>query len=128
MERLLYIIMKSIIGIIAILLTYINASAQKADGTEPTKETTTVLKVDSTEREKIEQWTLQNTFPDIIVFIKDSLGNYIVGKEVLSDPVYLKTGVFEGAKQETLKDFLLQKSDTIEYTPRKEEEPKAKRN
>lgn len=72
-----------------------------------------VLKIsDAIERQKIEDWTLQNTFPNIIKFVQDADGNYIVGPEVLSDPAYQKLGIATNTK---LSDYLQTKTTEIIY-------------
>ena|SRR5690606_31229821 len=104
---------------IFLILISFTAFAQKE---QPTTDRAIVLKIDSTEREKIERWTLENTFPDIIVFVKDSAGNYIVGPEVLNDPAYEKLGIFDDTRKErTLKSFIEEKSETIEHKPKREQ-------
>lgn len=80
---------------------------------------TEVLHIDSTQREKIESFTDQNTFPDLIRFIKDADGNYIVGFEILRDPAYEKLGTLN-SKEQPLKEFIEIHSDTIVYKPKTE--------
>ena len=82
--------------------------------------TTTVIKIDPSERERIEQWTKEHTFPDIIVFVEDSLGNFIIGKEVLTDPAYEKLVITDDRTKETesIRSYLSRKSEEIEYRPK----------
>lgn len=78
-----------------------------------------VLKVvDTTERDKIEAWTLANTFPDIIKFIEDAKGDWIVGPEVLIDPSYEKNSDLSGLKDETLKQYLTSKVTVVSHDPK----------
>lgn len=78
-----------------------------------------VLKVlDISERDLIEQWTAANTFPNVIKFIEDVNGNWIVGPEVLSDYAYDKLGNLSGTKEESLKSYLQTKSTTVVYEPK----------
>lgn len=84
-----------------------------------------VLKIsDAIERQKIEDWTLQNTFPNIIKFVEDADGNFIVGQEVLSDPAYQKLGIAPGVK---LRDYLQTKTTVVVHKPKPDPilEPKA---
>lgn len=72
-----------------------------------------VLKIsNTTEQDKIEQWTVSNTFPNVIKFVIDTDGNFIVGKEVLTDPAYQKLGIEASTK---LCDYLQSKTATIVY-------------
>lgn len=93
-----------------------------------------VLKVDLAEKTRIEQWTLKNTFPDVIVFVEDADGNFIVGQEVLNDPAYAKLGVIDGVKEQPVKEYIDQKAVRIIYRPKpvvdetKEEMPTSKIN
>lgn len=99
--------MKTIFTFLILLASAINTNAQ-----------VTVLKVtDVIERDRIEQWTLKNTFPNLIVFIRDADGNYIVGQEVLSDRAYEKVGLIDGTKEEPLKTYLDAKTDPVIYKP-----------
>jgi glutaredoxin-related protein len=82
---------------------------------------TQVLKIDSLERQKIESFTDQNTFPDLIRFIKDLDGNYIVGFEILRDLAYEKIGRLN-SRDQPLREFIEIHSDTIIYKPKTETE------
>lgn len=70
------------------------------------------------EKNNVEQWTFLNTFPDIIRFIEDLYGGWIVGQEVLTDTAYDKKGNISGTKEESLKSYLKDKSTTVLYEPK----------
>lgn len=70
-----------------------------------------LLKVDSAiDRQKIEQWTLENTFPDIIIFIPDGKGGFVIGSEVLQNPDFKNIEITDSGSKEKLTDFINRKS------------------
>lgn len=103
--------MKTLCKFMLILLVICAAEICKA---QAKIESVNVLQIDSTERVKIEQWTESNTFPNVIKFIKDAKGNYIVGVEVLGDSAYQK--IFADTTKK-LRDYINQKSTLVVYDP-----------
>lgn len=72
-----------------------------------------VLRVsNSGQRTAIENYTLNQTFPDIIIFLQDGNGDWITSTETLSDAKYNRPGHVSNVITR-----LTQHGEIIEYVP-----------
>jgi hypothetical protein len=97
-----------------------------------------VIKVDSEKvRYLIEEYSRKYCFPDLIQFVQDGAGNYIVGTSVLQGKRYVKSDKEKLEEQriavsaelskttqelDTITKLLLEYGEEIEYIKPKEEE------